>query len=98
VPCVLYTHTNSFLLPPELLLNASVLYTTSVLSTGTSTVLDSVNTTVGVRALSWDADTGLAVNSQPVKMRGFCNHESFAGVGAALADRIDLFRVQQVCV
>ena len=72
------------------------LYTLSTsLSVGGATV-DAVNTSVGVRALSWDADTGLAVNTQPVKLRGFCNHESFAGVGAALADRIDLLRIQQV--
>ena len=60
------------------------------------TVVDRVNTSVGFRGLSWDADSGLFVNEQPVKMRGFCNHESFAGVGAALADRIDLFRIQQL--
>jgi beta-galactosidase/beta-glucuronidase len=29
-------------------------------------------------------------------MRGFCNHESFAVVGAALPARVDLLRVQQV--
>ena len=29
-------------------------------------------------------------------MRGFCNHESFAGVGMAVADRINLFRLQSM--
>ena len=29
-------------------------------------------------------------------MRGACNHESFTGVGAALPDRVDLLRVQQM--
>jgi len=50
------------------------------LSVGGATV-DAVNTTVGVRSLAWDPNSGLFVNTQPVKMRGFCNHESFAGVG-----------------
>jgi len=27
-------------------------------------------------------------------MRGFCDHSSFAGVGAAVPDRIELFRAQ----
>lgn len=57
---------------------------------------DSVNTTVGIRELTWDSADGLHVNEQRVKMRGFCNHESFAGVGAAIPPRIDLLRVQQM--
>lgn len=60
------------------------------------TVVDRVNTSVGFRSLAWDPNDGFFANAQPVKMRGFCNHESFAGVGAAIADRIDLFRVQQL--
>ena len=52
--------------------------------------VDAMNTSVGLRTVAWDADTGLQINSQPVKMRGVCNHESFAGVGAAVPDRIDL--------
>jgi hypothetical protein len=59
-------------------------------------VVDAVNTSIGVRSLVWDPEAGLRVNEQPVKMRGFCNHESFAGVGAALPARVDLLRVQQM--
>jgi hypothetical protein len=40
--------------------------------------------------------TRLQVNEQAIKMRGACNHESFAGVGGALAPRVDLLRVQQM--
>ena len=69
---------------------------TTVLDAGSGEALDSVSTSVGLRDLAWDAERGLAVNEQAVKMRGACNHESFAGVGAALAPRIDLFRVQQM--
>ena len=29
-----------------------------------------------------------------VKIRGFCNHESFGGVGMAIPDRVNLFRAQ----
>ena len=61
-----------------------------------ATAVDSVNTTIGIRELVWDAAAGLRVNSQRVKMRGFCDHESFAAVGAALPPRIDLLRVQQL--
>ena len=61
-----------------------------------SDVADSINTTIGIRQLVWDPNVGLRVNSQRVKMRGFCDHESFAAVGAALPPRIDLLRVQQL--
>ena len=36
------------------------------------------------------------MNEQPIKMRGACNHESFAGVGGALPPRVDLLRIQQL--
>ena len=58
--------------------------------------VDTRNESVGFRSIAWSAEQGLFLNNQPVKMRGFCNHESWAGVGAALPDRIDLHRVQQM--
>lgn len=70
------------------------LVTTLFASDGSA--LDSVNTTVGVRDLAWDPERGLFVNEQPVKMRGACNHESFAGTGGVVSPRIDLLRVQQM--
>ena len=60
------------------------------------TVLDSVNTTVGIRSVEWNPTHGLYLNEQHTKMRGFCNHESFTGVGAAISPRIELFRLQQM--
>ena len=67
----------------------------TTVSVGGSAV-DSRNESVGFRAIAWSAEQGLFLNNQRVKMRGFCNHESWAGVGAALPDRIDLHRVQQM--
>jgi len=69
---------------------------TSILDQSTGSVLDNVNTSIGIRNLAWDPEMGLLVNEQGVKMRGACNHESFAGVGAALPPRIDLMRIQQL--
>jgi beta-galactosidase/beta-glucuronidase len=51
---------------------------------------DVYSTAVGLRSIQWDSETGVYLSGQAVKLRGFCNHESFAGVGAAIADRIDL--------
>ena len=64
------------------------------LASAPSTPLDSVNATVGVRGIRWDADLGSFVNEQRVRLRAFCDHESFAGVGMAIADRLQLFRFQ----
>lgn len=74
------------------------LVTEVMLATGPTAweVIDSVNTTIGVRSVLWNSEDGLHVNDQHVKLHGFCNHESFAGVGAAIPDRVDLLRVQQM--
>ncbi len=72
------------------------LYTVEValLDAASGAVLDAVNVTAGARTIRWDADQGLFLNQQHVKLRGFCDHSSFAGVGGALGDRINLFRAQ----
>ena len=69
---------------------------TSVLDAASGAVLDAVNTSIGVRDLAWDAERGLLVNEQGIKMRGACNHESFAGTGGAVPARVDLLRLQQM--
>ena len=43
-------------------------------------VLDTTSVATGIRNLNWDAELGLKVNEERVKMRGACNHESFTGV------------------
>ena len=58
------------------------------------TVLDEVNTTTGVRMVEWDSYRGFYLNREQFVWRGFCNHNSFAGVGVAVPDRINLFRAQ----
>jgi hypothetical protein len=55
---------------------------------------DSYNTTVGIYSTNWTGGQGFFLNEQHVKIRGFCNHESFGGVGMAIPDRVNLFRAQ----
>jgi hypothetical protein len=60
-----------------------------------STVLDTgVTVTVGWRTTEWDADNGFFLNGNHVKQRGFSHHNSFGGVGVAIPQRLDVFRVQ----
>ena len=69
---------------------------TLVTTVTTDNTADTVNTTFGIRGIVWDPGIGMILNTQRVKMRGFCNHESFAAVGAAIPPRIDLLRLQQL--
>jgi beta-galactosidase len=47
----------------------------------------------GVRSVRFDADKGLFLNDQSLKIQGTCNHQDHAGVGAALPDRLQWFRL-----
>lgn len=60
----------------------------------TSSEGDVYNTTLGIYSTKWTGDHGFFLNNEHVKIRGFCNHESFGGVGMAIPDRINLFRAQ----
>lgn len=72
------------------------LYTlVTYISVGGSTV-DMFNTSIGFRSVQWDPEQGLFINEQAVKMRGFCNHNSFTSFGVGVPDRVNLLRVQQV--
>ena len=56
-------------------------------------VRDAERISFGVRTLAWDADKGFFLNGKSVKIKGTCNHHDHAGVGAALPDRLQWFRV-----
>ncbi len=47
----------------------------------------------GVRFLRFDADKGFFLNDKSLKIQGTCNHQDHAGVGAALPDRLQYFRL-----
>lgn len=55
--------------------------------------VDIVNTSIGLRDLTWTS-AGLWLNGDLIPQRGFCDHDSFGGVGAAVYDRINLLRFQ----
>ncbi|KAL6074978.1 Glycosyl hydrolases family 2, sugar binding domain protein [Balamuthia mandrillaris] len=57
-------------------------------------VVDQDSVPAGARTTRFDANHGFFLNEQPVKLRGFCDHSTFGGVGGAVPDRVNLFRVQ----
>ena len=54
---------------------------------------DAERVTFGVRTAVFDADKGFFLNGNPLKIQGTCNHQDHAGVGAALPDRLQWFRL-----
>jgi beta-galactosidase len=54
---------------------------------------DAERLSFGVRTIAFDADKGFFLNGKPVKIKGTCNHQDHAGVGAALPDRLQWYRV-----
>jgi beta-galactosidase len=56
--------------------------------------LDSDAITFGIRTVRFDAKKGFFLNDRPVKIKGTCCHQDHAGVGVALPDRIQYFRVE----
>ena len=51
---------------------------------------DVLEQTFGIRTLHWDADKGFFLNGVRTEIKGMCNHQDHAGVGAALPDWICL--------
>jgi len=69
------------------------LYTAVVTVKTGDKVRDVERITFGVRTVKFDADHGLFLNGRPLKIQGTCNHQDHAGVGMALPDRMQAFRV-----
>jgi beta-galactosidase len=57
---------------------------------------DRYETPFGVRTVHFDADKGFFLNGKPVKIKGTCNHQDHAGVGAGLPDRLQYFRIEKL--
>ena len=47
----------------------------------------------GVRTVVFDAEKGFSLNGKPMKIQGTCNHQDHAGVGAAVPDSLQWFRL-----
>ncbi len=61
-------------------------------STG-ATARDAERIQFGVRTAAFTSDKGFFLNGKSMKIQGTCNHQDHAGVGAALPDRLQAFRI-----
>jgi len=59
-------------------------------------VADRVETPFGIRTIAFDANKGFLLNGKFCEIKGTCNHQDHAGVGSALPDRLQFFRVSRL--
>ena len=59
-------------------------------------VVDRCETRFGIRTIRFDAARGFFLNEKPVKLKGTCNHQDHAGLGAALPDALQYYRIRKL--
>ena len=59
-------------------------------------VVDSKETEFGIRTFAFDVDKGFLLNGKPYVIQGTCNHQDHAGVGSAMPDALQYFRIARL--
>ncbi len=59
-------------------------------------VVDVYLTTTGIRDIAFDAERGFLLNGKVVKLKGVNMHQDHAGVGAAIPDALQAWRIKQL--
>ena len=59
-------------------------------------VIDRKETEFGVRTFAFDTDKGFLLNGKPYPIYGTCNHQDHAGVGTAMPDALQYYRIAQL--
>jgi beta-galactosidase len=59
-------------------------------------VIDQVIASYGYRSIRFDPDQGFFLNDQPMRLLGTCIHQDHAGVGVAVPDSIQAFRIRRL--
>lgn len=57
-------------------------------------VVDSCETTFGIRTIEFTRDHGFFLNGKPLPIKGICMHQDFAGVGVALPDSLIAYKLR----
>lgn len=61
-----------------------------------SAAVDRYETTFGIRSIRYDANEGFFLNGKHVKLKGTNNHQDHAGVGAAIPDALQEYRIAKL--
>ena len=59
-------------------------------------IIDRYETPFGIRTIKFDAEKGFFLNGQPVKLKGTNNHQDHAGIGTALPDELQYYRIKKL--
>ncbi len=59
-------------------------------------LVDNSTTKFGIRTIRFDPDKGFFLNGKHVELKGTNDHQDFAGVGTAIPDPLQVFRVQRL--
>jgi beta-galactosidase len=76
-------------------LRSPYLYTVAT-SVGGASDADVVRTRFGIRTIKFDPNTGFSLNGRHVFIAGTCNHQDAAGVGVAIPDALNVWRLEQL--
>ena len=58
--------------------------------------VDECETVFGFRTIKFDADKGFFLNGKPLKLLGTCNHQDHGGIGVAVPDSINEYRIKRL--
>lgn len=59
-------------------------------------VVDSYTTRFGIRTIRFDANEGFFLNGKRVQIQGACVHQDHAGVGIAVPDKLNFWRITKL--
>ena len=77
-------------------LETPYLYNLQTTVSNQNAIADIDHTPFGVRTVSIDSTNGVFINGQHVWIQGMCNHQDMAGVGSALPDRLQFYRIERL--
>ncbi|MBZ4041114.1 beta-galactosidase GalA [Flavobacterium hibisci] len=59
-------------------------------------IIDRYETPFGIRTIKFDAEQGFFLNGKHVKLKGTNNHQDHAGIGTALPDDLQYYRIKKL--
>jgi beta-galactosidase len=75
-------------------LESPYLYKMSTSITENNSAVDTYETPFGIRTIRFDPKEGFFLNGKNVKLKGTNNHQDHAGVGAAIPDELQYWRIK----
>lgn len=72
------------------------LYTVVTTVSNEGQVTDCYETTIGIRDVEFSSEKGFLLNGKQVELKGTNNHQDHAGVGSAIPDALQAWRIHQL--